>query len=403
MIMLPPLPLVTSLAMSTALVVGGAGVARLFFPRALHGARGKALFALFAIAIGASHAMWALGPRAYALSAMGASFASMLLPPLTLVVASLPLAALARALVARALRVRDPSPDASPPAPTAITRRAVVTGAAATVPLLALGTGVAGFAGDKGTLLRRVPMRFADLPSALDGLRILQLSDLHLGCSKGLPDLERFLDRLPEAPDLLVLTGDIAEDVALLAPALRLASQLRPRLGAFAVLGNHEYLHDIRVTRPILDRGPVPLLVGAGHTIDVAGARLHLAGADDPVSVGQPISAFMERTVDRALDGAPSGAFHLLLAHRPEGFDAAARRGVDLTLSGHTHGGQIGYDAKSAFEPLYPDGYLWGPYARGRSRLYTTSGFGDWYPFRIGCPTEGALVVLERATPASCR
>ena len=81
----------------------------------------------------------------------------------------------------------------------------------------------------------------------------------------------------------------------------------------------------------------------------------------------------------------------------PEGFDPAAKAGVDLTLSGHTHGGQIGFNGKSAFEPLWPDGYLWGGYRRGASSLYTTAGFGDWFPFRLGCPSEAPLLVLKRS------
>jgi predicted MPP superfamily phosphohydrolase len=94
---------------------------------------------------------------------------------------------------------------------------------------------------------------------------------------------------------------------------------------------------------------------------------------------------------------APTGVFSLLLAHRPEAFDAAGDARVGLTLSGHTHGGQIGYNGKSAFEPLFPDGYLWGAYRRGASRLYTTSGFGNWFPFRLGCPAEAPLVELFAA------
>lgn len=70
---------------------------------------------------------------------------------------------------------------------------------------------------------------------------------------------------------------------------------------------------------------------------------------------------------------------------------------MDLTLAGHAHGGQIGFNGHSAFERIWPDQYLWGPYSVGRSRLYTTSGFGHWFPFRVNCPTEAPLIELARA------
>jgi predicted MPP superfamily phosphohydrolase len=239
------------------------------------------------------------------------------------------------------------------------------------------------------------------LPAALAGLSILQLSDVHLGSAKTLGDLDAFLERVatraPRRPDLVVLTGDMIDDEDLLAPALGRIADLKPRLGVFASLGNHEYFCDMRKIRDAYAKSDVRLLLDEGVTVDAGGALLHVAGVDDPVEIRKNIRPWLERRVDRALASAPSNASYLLLSHRPEAFEAASRLGVDLTLSGHTHGGQIGFNGKSAFEPLFRDGYLWGRYARGASRLYTTSGFGHWYPFRLGCKTEAPLVVLERA------
>ena len=397
--LLPPFPLVMSLELSAAILAAALVFTCAFVVRSRRRRAVRGIAAL-AVATLAAHAAWAVGLRCYPVSYWGAAIASAALPVGGLVVASMPVAWLARAVLARLLRACElPSAPASAPA-HAVTRRAFVQGVSSAVPLAAASTGLAGFVADRSpTRVRDVRLAFPRLPADLAGLRILQLSDLHLGCTRDVGDLERLLTRLErDRPDLVLFTGDVAEDVAQLAPALRLAHDLRPRLGAYASLGNHEYLHDIATTRPIYDRSPVPLLVGAGTTLAVGRARLHLAGADDPVVTHTDIRGWMERAVERALDGAPADAFHLLLSHRPEGFEAAARRGVALTLSGHTHGGQIGFNGKSAFEPLYPDGYVWGAYARGDSRLYTTSGFGDWYPFRLGCPTEAPLVTLEAAT-----
>jgi predicted MPP superfamily phosphohydrolase len=195
---------------------------------------------------------------------------------------------------------------------------------------------------------------------------------------------------------LIVFTGDVADDLAQLAPALALADGFRARAGVFASLGNHEYLRGIRDARAVFDKSRVPLLVGRGGLLSVGRARVWVGGGDDPVATHGNIHPFLRATVAEAMRGAPRDAFQLLLCHRPEGFDEAERAGASLTLSGHTHGGQIGYNGKSAFEALWPDGYLWGAYRRRDAWLYTTSGFGHWFPFRVGCPTEAPLLVLRR-------
>lgn len=177
--------------------------------------------------------------------------------------------------------------------------------------------------------------------------------------------------------------------------ALDVAHRFRPRLGVYACLGNHEYLHDITISRPIYERSQVPLLVGSGVTLHVGAARLFLAGADDPIYQGNG-PAFFEKTIGRCAAMAGASDFKLLLCHRPEGFVPASKHGFDLTLSGHTHGGQVGLFGRSVFERLIPEQFPWGPYRRGKSRLYTTSGFGHWFPFRLGCPTEAPLIVLTR-------
>ena len=401
-VILPPLPLLASLKVFAVLFVLLAALVRVFFPAVLRAPAARRAALALAVLVVLAHAAWAVGLSSYPLSARGATVATLLLPCLACGVASVPLAALVRKIAAAATKPRLLPTADRVVSPAAVTRRQVVQAVTVAVPLAAVGTGASGFLSDKEpTALHPLSFEWPDLPPALDGLRILQLSDLHLGCTKGLADLEDLLGRIAtHPPDLIVLTGDVAEDVALLPPALRMIAAVRPRLGAYASLGNHEYLNGITPARRAYDRGPVPLLVSGGHTIAVGGASLRISGADDPVTSSRAIQSFMRASIDQALDGAPSDAFHLLLSHRPEGFDAAARNRVHLTLSGHTHGGQIGFNGKSAFQPLYPDGYLWGSYAKANSRLYTTSGFGDWYPFRLGCPTEAPMLTLRAANGA---
>ncbi len=302
--------------------------------------------------------------------------------------------------VAPAVPVASPAPVAPPTSSPVLARRVLLEGTAAALPLFAVGQSLRGFVGaDDAPKMPVVRMRFADLPRELEGLRILHLSDLHLGVSFHVDDLERLLERARAArPHLVLLTGDLADDPREIPPALRAIAELGAPLGAFASIGNHEYLHDIRRTRPLFDKSPVPLLLDEGTTLRVGNARLYLAGADDPVYLAGT-EAFLTRSFDRAAKDAPTDAFRLLLSHRPEGFLPASARGFHLTLSGHTHGGQIGLAGKSVFERLERPAWLkyaWGSYARGPSRLYTTSGFGHWFPFRLACPTEVPLVVLER-------
>jgi uncharacterized protein len=106
----------------------------------------------------------------------------------------------------------------------------------------------------------------------------------------------------------------------------------------------------------------------------------------------------LSKTVRRSLAGCPDDVkTRILLSHRPEGFEEAARQGVTLTLSGHTHGAQAAFFGRSWLEWALPKSYLLGTYKNGQSHLYTSAGLGHWFPFRLNCPCEVALVVLRRS------
>ncbi|WP_240488969.1 metallophosphoesterase [Labilithrix luteola] len=346
----------------------------------------------------AVHARWAWGMylESWPIAHEASIWAVVGLLPITLVAWSLPVAGLVWQLLRpRPHRVVAAATDDARPL---VTRRQVAKAAASTVPLVALGTAGRGYSsGLRLPEVRPIPLAFPGLHSDLHGLTILHLSDLHLGFVRQTRHLEATLERLTVRPDLVVLTGDVADDLNQLERALRAVKALSPRLGVFSSLGNHEYLHDAPFARAAHRRAGVPLLVGDGASIAVGKTTLHVGGADDPVELHGDIGAFMHRTVAAAMRGAPKDAFRLLLSHRPEGFVPGALHGAHLTLSGHTHGGQIGFNGKSAFEPIWSERYLWGSFRRGTSRLYTTSGFGHWFPFRVGCPAEVPLITLGPA------
>ena len=279
-------------------------------------------------------------------------------------------------------------------------RRSFMTTAAAAFPAITLaasGTGLIRAAGP--VRMPEIPLHFPGLHPDLDGLRILHLSDIHLGYYVGLDDLEEVMRSAEEVrPDLMLVSGDIADDLSMLPGALRIMSQLKPKYGAFATLGNHEYFRGIETVVHIMDAGPIPLLRSTGAPVTVGRGHLYIGGADDPVSMGRKERnhRFLQNSVNRAFDGAPSDAFHLLMSHRPEGLDVAAEEGIHLTVAGHTHGAQFGFNGRSLLEPWMPQRYLWGHYRRGNSQLYTSAGVGHWFPFRLGCPPEAPVYVLRK-------
>lgn len=266
-------------------------------------------------------------------------------------------------------------------------------------------TGLVGAINSSGSSVQfpEIVLSWTDLPIELDGLRILHISDIHLGYAHDLRDLETIISNASgKRADLVLVTGDIADDVSMLPEALRIIDTLRPRLGAYATLGNHEYYAGIDAVLRALEKGPIPLLREEGAKLEVGGATIHLLGIDDPTRISRSInppgtSSFLLHGIEKAIDGGPSQAFRILMSHRPKGFDPAAMFGVDLTLAGHTHGGiQLGLGGRSVLEPFFPDAYLWGRYQKGKSQLYTSAGVGHWFPFRLGCPMEAPIYTLRR-------
>ena len=368
--LIPPTYLGASVRVTAGAVVAGVLLVRILFPRAfrLRAVRVAALLVLGAL--GTTHAAW-LCERIDldGLASFGRASSRVAVGLLLAFVGSLPVAAAVHAWAARALlrvsakpkrrarstvptpRAVAPSPPlraaAAPAAPGAsVGRRLVVQSIAASIPVASVVLTARGYVeGSRATALRTIPMAMPDLPAAHEGLSILQLSDLHLGCSKHVGELEAFLPtplarslaaRGQRRPDLVVLTGDVIDDTDELTPALRRVASLAPRYGAFAILGNHEKMNDLPEIRRIYAKSDVALLVDEGVTLDAGGAKLHVAGIDDPFDTRGEIRPWLRERVARALAKAPAEASRILLSHRPEAFDAASDFGADLVLSGHT-------------------------------------------------------------------
>jgi len=395
------------------LLVGTVGFAVIYFfaRRALAGAYPEAWRRPWVRrAVHAVPVVWALGlvlafvtrqldlPR---LSHASFSISGAVVVVLVATLVPLAIAALVRTWADRQAQAEASEPEApeAPEAPAAgTTRRELLVRTSSALPAGGLVLAGAGAVQGFGTAeLVQLEMAFPDLPPALDGFKLLHYTDMHLGTYVDLLEVERLVElgRRADA-DLVVLTGDMSDDLDRYLPALRRFESLDPTYGVLASIGNHEYFRGIKQSLIAYARTHVEMLIEKGVELDVGGARLYVGGADDPRVLRGDKMAFMERTVNEALDGAPSEAFRVLLSHRPEGFVPASQAGFHLTLSGHTHGAQLGFDGKSVLEDFLPDRFLWGAYASGDKRLYTSSGAGHWFPFRIGCPREVPLVVLRR-------
>lgn len=281
-------------------------------------------------------------------------------------------------------------------------RRAFITKAAVALPALTVAAAAGGVLQSYGgTRFPNVELAYKGLPADLEGLRILHLSDVHLGYFVNLDDLERtMIGAEAQRPDVVLMTGDFSDDLSLLPDALRMVGALKSRYGTYASIGNHEYYRGIEEVLRAFDAGRIPMMIDTATPLSIGASTLYLAGADDPARTGRfndPV--FLRASVERAISSMPSDAFTLLMSHRPEGFDVASEHGVDLTIAGHYHGGiQLGLGGRAIIQGFAPDKYYWGHYRKGESQLYTSGGVGHWFPFRLNCPPEAPVYVLRASS-----
>jgi predicted MPP superfamily phosphohydrolase len=235
-------------------------------------------------------------------------------------------------------------------------------------------------------------------PAGLDGMRIVQISDLHAGYTITAAYVAEIVNQANALkPDLIVLTGDIVDGPQhvvdnMLAPL----AGLRARYGVMAVTGNHEYYWDVELTLAAFRRIGVDVLLNEHRIVRHRDATLVVAGIVDPMAID--VHAAQVPDLAAALRGAPEGATRLLLAHQPRTASAALANGVDLQLSGHLHGGQCFPWSWliRAFEP-----YVAGLYRIDTLRLYVSRGTGYLNPpNRLGCPSEIAELTLRCSTAA---
>ncbi|MDR2614215.1 MAG: metallophosphoesterase [Candidatus Accumulibacter sp.] len=250
--------------------------------------------------------------------------------------------------------------------------------------------------------VRAVDIVLDRLPVELDGLRLVQLSDLHASRLLAGPWQREVVDKANALePDLILITGDLVDGT----PADRAADvaplrDLKARLGVLAVPGNHEYYSDYVAWMAAFDELGLRLLRNRHVVIRDQGQALVIAGTTDrnAARFGLPMP-----DIEAALAGAPKDAVVLLLAHQPREAMKNAEAGVDLQLSGHTHGGQIA--GLHFIVQKMNEGFVSGPYRVGAMWLHVSNGTGLWngFPVRLGRPSEITLITLRAASGKTAR
>ncbi len=267
---------------------------------------------------------------------------------------------------------------------------------AVAVPVLAgVLTLVGFFNARRNAVVRSVDVSIADLPHALHGFTIAQISDVHVG-----PTIRRrYVDAIVDTvnaldADMIAITGDLVDgSVAQLSPHTEPLARLTSRHGSYFVTGNHEYYSGVGGWVDELRRLGLRVLMNEHVVLDHGGESVVVAGVTDYSAHHYHESHRSDPAA--AVAGAPQAAVRVLLAHQPRSAFVAETAGYDLQLSGHTHGGQ--------FWPWNFFVRMQQPYTAGLKRLgklwvYTSRGTGYWGPpKRVGAPSE---ITRLRLVPA---
>lgn len=283
-----------------------------------------------------------------------------------------------------------------------ISRRDFLRGVTAAAPLASLAISSGGvFVGDNYIAKQHHALSFANLPEQMANYKIAQISDTHIGPFFSMEKLDRVLTMVAqEKPDLLVITGDLIDDLNLLTPTMERINRFFSTIpqGIYYCWGNHEYFRNIEAIREAWKHSPVYVLENNSRKVLDGERPFYLLGVDYPWADKKEDQQTKRRGfINRALSGVPDEAFRLLIAHHPDFFDNSFENNIPLTLAGHTHGGQVALFGKSLLPVQYK--YMRGLYRQNGNYGYVSVGTGHWMPFRIGCPAEVTFFTLKPSFP----
>ncbi|WP_246078882.1 metallophosphoesterase [Modestobacter excelsi] len=265
----------------------------------------------------------------------------------------------------------------------------------------AVGVGVAGTGAvlaNSAPVVRRVPIRIPGLDPSLAGLRIVTFSDGHLSATYGGRRFERVVETVnAQRPDVVAIVGDLVDgEVDQLREDAAPLADLVSDQGVFFVTGNHEYFVDTAAWLRHLPTLGIDVLRNERVPIRRGSASFDLAGIDDRTAAASGVPGH-GADLDAALDGRDDATALVLLAHQPVQVDQARAAGVDLQLSGHTHGGQLWpFDHAVRLDQPVVEGWS----QQGDTQLYVTAGAGYWGPpMRVGARPEVTVVELQPGQP----
>ncbi len=259
--------------------------------------------------------------------------------------------------------------------------------------------------------VRKIKVKFPNLPQSFKGYKVIQISDVHSGSFSDPSKLQHAVDLINEQkPDLVLFTGDMVNNVAEeFKPFIPLFSQIKAKDGKFAVLGNHDYADYVTWDSPEAKRKNLNTLIDyekqAGfdmlrnehRIIERNGEKLYILGVENWGL--KPFPQFGK--IDDALKGVPESATKILMSHDPTHFDYVVKKhpgNIHLTLSGHTHGMQFGLDLKNVkWSPVQYRYPKWADLYESEGKLlYVNRGFGVLgYPGRVGVLPEITLFELS--------
>lgn len=274
---------------------------------------------------------------------------------------------------------------------------------AACVAVVYVAFALLGYSGSRTIVTIPAVVTLPQLPTELEGLRIALICDTHIGPHTSRARLARVGDAVRASkPDLIAVAGDLiddfAPDVELYAAAF---GDLAAPLGVYIIAGNHEVYAGWEEVLPRLKALTHVVLVNESRVVEHHGARLAIAGTGDPAAGHRASPTVPAPDIAATLAGIPAGMFTVVLAHNPALWPPLAAAGVALTLSGHTHWGQLSINRLgwSLANPFIE--HAMGAYRSGESLLYVSPGTNYWgIPFRVGARAEVTILTLRAGAVA---
>ena len=294
-------------------------------------------------------------------------------------------------------------PPQTPSDDPGMSRRAFLAATAAFTPqLFTVGLTAIALRQLEQFRVRRLTIAIRDLPAALDGLTIAHVSDMHAGRFTRSAVLRQMTASVNDLrSEIILVTGDLINGALHEIPeGIDAIRRLDAPAGVHMIEGNHDLFQGRAAFESNVKASGIPLLVNETAQLTVRGRPLQLLGQRWGGPIFRRRSGYDDETIAASfaelLPLSDPEAFPILLAHHPHAFDPAATAGIPLTLSGHTHGGQLMLNAEMGFGPMMFR-YWSGHYTRGDSHLIVSNGVGNWFPLRTRAPAEVIHLTLHRA------